>query len=1102
MIHHIYRFPKGKKPAVFAFLFALCFILATITGAASNGAGGGETAVNSGLIYRGYSVYAQDTSRVLTEIFGGDNITVVARFRIPDSITLHGVVKAQFMGGGFNGGVDNVAITEQELSVTLDLQYTGSKSTQVMFNLSGSRSLGEGEVLEFNDPRNVNIGECVPDDTGAESITPSGPSEPPKFAVDLSAKFPVANAGQKYVFEIPVKNTGKQAAKDITVTIDPGSADTFPFEYDRYAFTARMAELSINAVRDARFEVRVLPTAKDGPHTIKINFSGRTVLGVGSLSESSETIVINVKNTNTPPKLTLERISLSADAAPASVQNNVNEGSASVQNEVIGSAAGARRTIDSITPGENFYLSVYIKNSGSLPAKNIALTIKGLKADGISTNNSPAVLYIKQLNGSADSAQTFELTCAKGMAGDRTEMSLGITFNDETGKEYSGDSQIFIPLEQSLNKSAYSGFELVNISSPSGSLTEDANFRISFSILNTGDVPMEDVKLTCAAGSEFIGKSLNTRMLKPIPAGESVPVFFDFGVSKNYSSGNFPISFTVEYTPGDPDGKNAGTTGGSTVARHSATQYVGIQLYKPEVTTTTTTTESTTTTGKDPVPKIIISNYEYMPAEAKAGQTVDITLTFFNTSMTQTVQNIKIQLDSDTENASGYSSASSGVFTPVEGSNSFYIEEIFARQEVSKSIKLMIKGDAEAKSYQLYSIIEYEDSKANAITTKESISIPVTQVTKVTIGDIMLSSPSVFMYQPFSASYTFINMGKSTLYNVMASIEGPFTSQAQGYYAGNMQPGAQDYYDASLIPESGGEQIGFAVIKYEDAQGSVHEERMEFPFSAMEMPDYGDAGMDGGGMVGYPGGFEEMPTVNPEGGGEGFSGLVSNLWQNVQNLAIQGIDIVRRFVAEDPWLAAALAAGILILIIIIVSLVRRAKHKRLERELNKMAEYELDAGDPSGNGRKGNPPKKGGKNDPPNNGGSGKGGGKGDPPGDGDSGKGGDSNGGGGKGDPPGDGDSGKGGGNNGGKGDPPNDGGSGNGGGNGAENDLPVTGSDDIGNGDDILDYNYSYKILGDTDGGGNSGGGDEGANDGDQQSESIARLLAAFEDRDTDEV
>ncbi|MCL2058268.1 MAG: hypothetical protein FWH01_04300 [Oscillospiraceae bacterium] len=892
----------------------------------ASGGNDGDNVQNSGLIFLDYTVYARNSSRVLFDVFSDDPITLEARFRIPESISFSGDITARTTGGGFTGGVNAVRINGAQnlVTATFDLVYNGTRSTTLMFNFSGRRSIGGGEETDFNDPRSITITECVPDSEGAEYIPPSGPSEPPRFAVDLSARFPVANAGQRYILEIPVKNVGKQAARDITVSIDPGADAEFPFEYDKYAFTARMTELTVNSVKNARFELRVLPTAKSGQHTISVSFSGRTVLGVGSMSESSENIIITINNTNTAPKLTLERISLAevatGQAAPA-------------VGAVIEAVDSATPRIDAVKPGSAFILTVHIANSGTLPAKDVALTLKGLKADGISTDNAPDIRYINQIDGGAGASQAFELICAEGMAGDRTELILTIAYADDAGQSYSGDSQVFLPLVQSQKVSYYSSFEFTDIDSPSGSLGEGRQFSISFNVANTGDVPMEDIKLTFSAGQEFISRSLNTRMLKPIAPGGIVPLSFDFTVSNNIQSGNVPISFTLEYTPGDNDdgpggGDGAGgSSGGQTAQRITATQYVGIQLFKPEETTTPTTT--TTTEGRESVPKIIISNYDYQPREAKAGQTVDITLTFYNTSMSQEVKNIKILLDSDVESSgSSYSSGgSSGVFTPVEGSNSFYIEQIGPREEVERSIKLMIKADADAKSYQLFSNIEYEDSKSVAITTRESISIPVTQVTKVTIQDIMISNPNVMQGQPFNVSYTFINMGKTMLYNVMASIDGPFAAQAQGYYFGNLQPGSQEFYDANVIPDFPGDQIGFALITYEDAQGNLCEERMEFPFLAMEMMDMGDWMMDGR-DPGFPGMYDDMPYFEEE---PEF---------DVMQYIRRALDYVR----QNPMYAAAGGAALLIIIIVVAALVRRAKNKRLERELNRMAEDELSSG--------------------------------------------------------------------------------------------------------------------------------------------------------------
>ncbi|MDR3120324.1 MAG: hypothetical protein LBU58_03160, partial [Clostridiales bacterium] len=828
----------------------------------------GEIVSDSGLIFRDYTAYARNSTRVLTDIFPDDAFRLEVRFDKPDSITLAGDVGAKVMGGSFTGSVVSATYDSGQklVTVTLDLTLTGRTAT-LMLNLTGSRGIGTGPMYRFDDPRSLTVRECHPEaqDENAGVINPSAPSEPPRFAVDLSAKFPVAKAGETYVFEIPVKNIGKQAAKDITVTLDPGgdTSAAFPFEYDKYAFTARIAEIAVNGVRSARFEVRVLPTAKDGQNSINVKFSGRSVLGVGALAESAETIAIKVTNTNTAPKLLVERIDLGADT---------------------------------IKPGASFSMKLRLENSGTLAAKNVKLTLKGLKADGISTDNSPDVHYLNEVKGRAGVTETFLLVSSEKLTGERAELSLAMSYTDETAKEYTDESVLFIPLTQEAQGSTYTAVEFANMSAPTGELREGDNFTVSFEIKNIGDVPMRDVKLTYTIGAELIGRSLSTQMLKPIAPQGGVPVSFDFGVSKSVATGNFPIGFTVEYTPGKPGsdaetGADAGSSGGGsgtgsgsdtgssdgagTGQRVTAAQYVGVQLFKPEETTTDPAD------SKESVPKIIISNYDYEPPEAKAGQTVDITLTFFNTSAAQTVKNIKIQLDSETAGSSGGStsgSSSAGVFSPVEGSNTFYIEQIPPRETAEKSIRLMIRGDAEAKSYPLYSNIEYEDSKSNAITARESISIPVTQVTKITIGDITLNTAEIFPEQPFGVTFNFINMGKTTLYNVMVTTDGPFTTQAQSYYAGNLQSGAQDYFDGQVTPEFADiSQTGYALITYEDAAGKQYEERREFQFDVMEPPSWGEGeGMPEGGMA-------EAPPVEGPGGSLGF---FTGIWTKVKEPAV------------------------------------------------------------------------------------------------------------------------------------------------------------------------------------------------------------------------
>ena len=64
------------------------------------------------------------------------------------------------------------------------------------------------------------------------------------------------------------------------------------------------------------------------------------------------------------------------------------------------------------------------------------------------------------------------------------------------------------------------------------------------------------------------------------------------------------------------------------------------------------------------------------------------------------------------------------VFSPVDGSNSFFIEQIPARTTVERSIDLLVDPNATAKTYIVPITIEYEDQKANSYSVEEMVNIP------------------------------------------------------------------------------------------------------------------------------------------------------------------------------------------------------------------------------------------------------------------------------------------------------------------------------------------------------------------------------------------
>ena len=260
-------------------------------------------------------------------------------------------------------------------------------------------------------------------------------------------------------------------------------------------------------------------------------------------------------------------------------------------------------------------------------------------------------------------------------------------------------------------------------------------------------------------------------------------------------------------------------------------------------------------------PKLIVSKYEFSKKPITAGEEFEMSLTFFNTNKTKKVTNIKIFLTSDDVQApEGQGTPTSGgnVFTPVDSSNTFYIDEIAPKSYVTKSIKLAADATAAAKNYTMVANFEYEDMQGNEFTAKELIGIPVTQSSRLSTSSVH-TEDMVFAGQPTSVGLDFYNTGKVTLYNLFVSFEGDLKTEGTGeYFVGNFQSGSQDSYEVTVFPDAPGTAKGKIVFSYEDAAGNPKREEKEIEMNVeeMQMPNPEDMGEMPGGM---PGEMEEKP---------------------------------------------------------------------------------------------------------------------------------------------------------------------------------------------------------------------------------------------------
>ncbi|WP_058304478.1 COG1361 S-layer family protein [Gorillibacterium timonense] len=465
-------------------------------------------------------------------------------------------------------------------------------------------------------------------------------------------------------------------------------------------------------------------------------------------------------------------------------------------------------------PGGKVTLKVSLSNSGSLAANDVRVTLTGLKPDGFTLDSSTDVRKINQVKGYSMESVSYPLSVSSAIAGGSQPLGVKWQYKDENGTVVTEESQIFIPVASKTSGQAV--LTLDNIQAPQATLLPKDALTVSFVVKNTGTAKTQNIKTALTTDKEVIPKSLSTVVIPSLGPGESKKLTFAFEIAPDAATKSYPIGIAVEYDETKSTGEPV---------KNTLNQYVGVYV---EGKTPAADGENKT------VPRIIISKYQFDPQSVLAGQDALLSMSILNTSRLTNVRNIKLTVTSD-----------DGTFT-VDGSNTFFLENIGQNASVEREVKLRAKPDADPKMYAISLNFEYEDEKGNPFTSKETVSIPVMQNNRLVAGEVNVLGEA-FPGQPVPLNLDFYNMGKSILYNLMIKAEGDFTMTGGSYYVGNFASGRTDTYDVSIIPNAAGQVKGNIVFTFEDAAGKQTEIRKEFNLNVVEPPviDPGAGGQPG-----------------------------------------------------------------------------------------------------------------------------------------------------------------------------------------------------------------------------------------------------------------
>ena len=261
-------------------------------------------------------------------------------------------------------------------------------------------------------------------------------------------------------------------------------------------------------------------------------------------------------------------------------------------------------------------------------------------------------------------------------------------------------------------------------------------------------------------------------------------------------------------------------------------------------------------------PWVIVNKYLLSEEKILAGNNFDLSLFIENTNNRE-VKNIKISLTVIKLENDQYGGT---VFSPIDSSNTVFIERIAGKSIVEKRIPLRVDGNAQAKTYVVPVEIVYEDYRGNELRTSETLNIPVTQEGKFMILRVE-KPPMAMANNPVPISAEFVNNGKVALSNFMVNLEGEFQKENSSYYVGSFEVGASEYFQAMLIPETEGELSGAIVFSYIDSNNQ--EVRVEEPFTIQVEPFVMPEEPE------FPPGME---PGKPQGGAGGILALVKKAW--------------------------------------------------------------------------------------------------------------------------------------------------------------------------------------------------------------------------------
>ena len=577
--------------------------------------------------------------------------------------------------------------------------------------------------------------------------------EPAQLAI-YNIKYENAVIGENMKLSFTVKNEGEITARNVYVSVDYGDTGMVA------GYAARNIKLQdIEKQKEAAVElpIKILTKAKPGINVLTVNLTHKTEDG-NTVTEKHD-IYITLRENDSAPDLILDSFEYA----------------------------------QSVKPGDKLGLVVKFKNNGKSTAYNPRVSVDESSIGASKFIKDFYTDYIELWDIEAQGTYKTEipLLVSKEATGGVKEIKLNLVYYDEQGVEYQTSLAIYPQIEaEGVSEDGTPVVLISNVKQTPDSPEAGGRLTLTFDIVNKSSMDLNDFKILLKnlAGSSFAPvESDPYKYIGVLEAGTTKRITLNLTVSENATEGLNILSLAYSYTGG-----------GDSID-------IPILNVRNEL-------------GNASKPKLIISNYGADVEEIRAGSVFNFSFEVRNTHSWAAAKNIIITV-------SGKDKATQGeIFSVTQGSNSFFVSKIGPGETYTGTLEMKVKSDAATMAYPITVSIEYEYDgiKPNPTTGEigetviHELNLQVVENARPVVDYVQIYSydGNVTVNNPATLGFSFYNMGKSTLNNVIATVEGDFISSAGDmYFIGNVNAGDSSYAEFEVIPNVEGLAKGVVKIK-------------------------------------------------------------------------------------------------------------------------------------------------------------------------------------------------------------------------------------------------------------------------------------------------